>query len=96
MKTKLLMVIVDDRRKEELELVLRKAGVEGYTEIPRVHGFGTTGEKMGSAVAPDTNSIIFVLTDDERLGGVVETIKHYCSACSQHIRMMHWDVTHEM
>lgn len=96
MSEKMLMVIVDDRRKEELELVLRKAGVEGYTEIPQVHGFGRTGEKMGSAVAPETNSIIFVLVGADRLAGLVETIKSYCAACSQHIRMLHWDVVHDM
>jgi len=93
---KMLMVIIDNRRKEELELLLRRAGVEGYTEIPNVHGFGTSGEKMGSAVAPGTNSIIFVLTDGERLPKLIETIQGYCQACREHIRLLHWDVAAAM
>jgi uncharacterized protein YaaQ len=93
---KMLMIIIDNRRKEELELVLRRAGVEGYTQIPDVYGFGTTGEKMGSAVAPGSNSILFVLLDEAGLQELMDTIRRYCAECSQHIRMLHWDAVVEM
>ena len=32
---KLLMLIVDESKKEELEVLLNRSGVVGYTEIPR-------------------------------------------------------------
>ena len=41
MATKLLMLVVEESRKEEMEVFLDRAGVLGYTEIP--HALGRTG-----------------------------------------------------
>ena len=56
---KLLMIIVESKYKEELEVLLNRNHVLGYTEIPQAHGVGTTGVRMGSRAFPDTSSIIF-------------------------------------
>ena len=62
---KLLMLIVDEAKKEELEVLLNRSGVVGYTEIPQAIGVGTTGLRLGSRAFPKTSAIIFtVLTDD--------------------------------
>ncbi len=50
---KLLMIIVDDGKKEELEVLLNRAGVAGCTEIPRATGMGTTGPRLGSRRLPE-------------------------------------------
>ena len=43
---KLLMIIVDSSHKEELEVLLKRQQVTGYTEIPNTHGVGETGIRM--------------------------------------------------
>jgi hypothetical protein len=89
---KMLMAIVDNRRKEEFELVLQKEGVQGWTEIPHVRGMGSTGPRLESAAYPDSSAIIQVLVEDERLEGLVKMLEHYCGQCRQHIKLLHWDV----
>jgi nitrogen regulatory protein PII len=93
---KMLMAIIDNRRRVELELVLQKAGVTGWTEIPEVHGMGTTGPRLDSAAHPGSSAIIQALIEDRQLEGVVETIRHYCDQCREHIKLLHWDVTMSM
>ena len=44
---KMVMIVVDEARKEELEVVLERAGVAGYTELSRASGRGTTGPRLG-------------------------------------------------
>lgn len=90
---RMLMGIVDNRRKEELELVLQKEGVQGWTEIPHVRGLGSTGPRLDSAAYPESSAIIQVLVEDERIDALVATLRAYCEQCRQHIKLLHWDVT---
>ncbi len=87
---KLLMAIVDDERKEELEVVLRRAGVTGYTEIPHAAGFGTTGHRLGSAAYPRTSAIIFTLSEADAVGRIVDDLTAYCADCGERVRMVTW------
>lgn len=90
---KMLMAIIDSSRKEELELVLQRAGVQGWTELPHVHGMGSTGPRLESAAYPGSSAIIQTLVEAERLPALVETILSYCGQCREHIKLLHWDVT---
>ncbi|MFA7330243.1 MAG: PG0541 family transporter-associated protein [Candidatus Delongbacteria bacterium] len=90
---KMLMAIVDNRRKEEFELVLQKEGVQGWTEIPHVRGMGSTGPRLESAAWPESSAIIQVLVPDERIDALVQMLQRYCSQCREHIKLLHWDVT---
>jgi nitrogen regulatory protein PII len=90
---KMLMAIIDSSRKEELELVLQRAGVQGWTEIPHVRGMGSTGPRLESAAHPGSSAIIQTLVEDEKLQPLVEVILSYCGQCSEHIKLLHWDVT---
>jgi len=93
---KMLMAIIDDRRKEELELLLQREGVTGWSEIPHVRGTGGTGPRLGSAAFPGASAMIQVLVEDERLPLLVGVIKSYCDQCREHIKLLHWDVTVEL
>lgn len=93
---KMLMAIIDNRRKEELETLLRHQGVDGFTEIPEVHGFGSTGARMASAAFPGSSAIIYAVIDDETCCRIIDTIKEFCAECAEHIKLLHWDVTEEM
>ncbi|HPC84470.1 MAG TPA: hypothetical protein P5234_13910 [Thermoanaerobaculaceae bacterium] len=87
---KLLMMIVDEARKEELEVLLRRAGVEGYTEIPHTFGLGTTGQRLGSRAYPRTSAIIFTLIDEERVEALREEVRTYCTDCGERLKMFVW------
>ncbi len=93
---KMLMAIIDSSKKEELERVLKREGISGFTEIPNANGFGSTGMKMDSAVFPGSSAVIYALLDDDQLASIASTIKGYCAECSQHMRLLHWDVTVEI
>ncbi len=89
---KLLMIIVDGERKEELEAFLNRAGVLGYTEIPRTVGLGTTGPRLGSRAFPKTSAIIFTVIAAEALETLVSDIKSYCKGCDERLKMIVWGV----
>jgi len=80
---KLLMVVVDEGCKEELEVVLRRSGVSGYTEIPRAVGMGTSGPRLGSAAFPRTSAIILTFVEDDEAPKVAAAIRAQCPAAGR-------------
>lgn len=89
---KLLMIIVDSKYKEELEVLLDKNVVHGYTEIPQVHGVGKTGVRMGSRAFPKTSSLFFSVLPDEQVAVLKADIEAYCEACLKRMKMIVWGV----
>jgi nitrogen regulatory protein PII len=92
---KLLMIIVDESKKEELEVLLNRVGVAGYTEIPRVFGVGSTGPKLGSRAFPKTSAVIFSMLEEETLEKLVAVLRDFCRECGEKLKMVYWDV-HEV
>lgn len=84
------MFIVDAARKEELEVLLRRSGVAGYTEIPNASGFGTTGERFGSAAFPKTSAVVLTFVEDEDVPRIATELKAYCAECGERVRMVAW------
>jgi hypothetical protein len=89
---KLLMIIIDSKYKEELEILLKRNAVMGYTEIPQVHGVGETGIRMGSRAFPKTSSLFFAVLPDEQVGKLRDDITAYCEACLKRMKMIVWGV----
>lgn len=89
---KLLMLIVDGDRKEEVEVLLGRAGVTGFTEIPGVVGRGETGLKLGSGAFPKTSAVIFTFVDDAGLAEISRQVKAFCADCGERLRMVVWGV----
>ena len=87
---KLLMLIVDEERKEELEVVLRRSGVTGYTELPHATGFGATGQRLGSASHPKTSAVILTLVEPDAALRLAEDLKAYCADCKERVKMITW------
>lgn len=92
MDTKLLMLIIDEDRKEQLEVFLAHSGVSGYTELPRALGVGTTGPRLGSGAYPKTSAVIFTIVDANSLEKLVADLRTYCQECGERLRMMVWGV----
>ena len=93
---KLLMMIIDETHKEELEVLLQRAGVEGYTEIPHAFGLGTTGQRLGSRAYPKTSAIIFTLVEEERLQALRDQVRAYCHDCGEKLKMFAWNAEEAM
>jgi len=89
---KLLMLIVDEERKEELEVFLNRAGVVGYTELPGAMGMGSTGPRLGSRAFPKTSAVIFTIVEPGALDTLVADVKAYCAECGERLRMIAWGV----
>lgn len=89
---KLLMLIVDEAKKEELEVFLQRAGVTGYTELPHALGVGTTGQRLGSRAYPKTSAVIFTVLEETTLIALANDIKTYCQDCGERLKMIVWGV----
>ncbi len=89
---KLLMLIVDESRKEELEVFLNRAGVVGYTEIPHAVGVGTTGPRLGSRAFPKTSAVIFTVVEAAAVDTLVHDLKAHCEDCGEKLKAIVWGV----
>jgi len=58
---KMLMIVVDESKKEELEVFLNRSGVEGYTELTHAAGMGSSGPRLGSRSFPRTSAVVFTM-----------------------------------
>ena len=89
---RMLMIVVDDGKKEELEVLLRRSGVAGWTEIPGALGMGATGPRLGSAAFPKTSAVLFAMVGDEKALSLAAELKSYCSECGERLKMASWPV----
>jgi hypothetical protein len=89
---KMVMIVVDEARKEELEVVLERAGVAGYTELSRASGRGSTGPRLGSRAFPGTSAVIFSILPRGRLAGLAATLREFCEDCDMRPKVVAWDV----
>ncbi|MBK6765063.1 MAG: hypothetical protein IPG71_01785 [bacterium] len=88
----MLVVFAKAELREEIELVLTKQGVPGFTEITDAHGLGTSGARMGSAVHPKTSVILMSVVDTELRTRIVEILRDYTRVCDCHISCVYWPV----
>lgn len=85
---KLLMVIVEESYKEEVETFLASFGVPGYTEIAHALGAGATGPRMGSRTFPKTSAVIFSLIDEATVARLRPAIADFCRECGERVKMI--------
>jgi len=89
---KLLMIIVESHCREELEVLLQRKGISGYTEIPGAHGIGKSGVRMGSRAHPDTSSIFFTVVEDDQVTDLKQTVRSFCDAAEKKMHLIQWKV----
>jgi hypothetical protein len=88
----MVMIIVEDDKKEELEVVLGRAGVVGYTEISRATGRGESGPRLGSGAFPRTSAVVFSILSDAALAGLRTALREFCADCGERLKVVAWDV----
>lgn len=89
---KMVMIIVDESRKEELEVFLDRSGVQGYTEVSHAAGLGSTGLRLGSSAFPRTSAVVFSMLTEESLARLNAGVDQFCASCGEELRMVAWDV----
>ncbi len=88
----MVMLVVDEARKEELEVLLEEAGIAGFTELSRASGRGSTGPRLGSRAFPRTSAVIFSILADEALADLAGRIRTFCADCNERLKMVAWEV----
>ena len=88
----MLVVFAKAELREEIELVLTKQGVQGFTEIADAHGLGSSGIRMGSAVHPKTSVILMSVVDADLRQKIVDVLRDYTKECDCHISCVYWPI----
>ena len=88
---KMLMLIVDESKKEELEVFLNQSGVRGYTEVAHAAGMGASGLRLGSSAFPKTSALVFTILSEEALAKLQTGVDQFCATCGEELRMIAWD-----
>ena len=88
----MLVVFAKAELREEIELLLTKHGVHGFTEISDAHGYGSTGIRMGSAVHPKTSVVVMMVVENEMRKEIVDLLKEYQKDCNCHVSCVYWPV----
>lgn len=89
---KMLMIVVDESKKEELEVFLNRSGVHGYTEVAHAAGMGTSGLRLGSSAFPKTSALVFTMLSEEAVEKLQDGVDQFCATCGEELRMFAWDV----
>ena len=85
------MAVVDSGKREELEVVLGRSGVQGWTELSGA-GSGATGPSLGSRAFPRTSAVILSLLPDAEALRVAGDLKTFCKGCGERARIVTWPV----
>ncbi len=89
---KMVMIIIDEAKRDELEVFLDRVGVIGYTELSHAAGMGTTGPRLGSRAFPRTSAVVFSVISAEDLDRLRLGIDQFCAQCGEDLKMIAWDV----
>ena len=89
---KMLMIIIDESKKEELEVFLKRSGIDGYTEISHAAGMGSSGPRLGSRAFPRTSAVVLSMVNQEDLDRLSRSIDEFCSSCGEELKVVSWDV----
>ncbi len=88
---RMLMIIIDEAKREELEVFLNRSGVQGYTELSHAAGMGESGPRLGSRAFPRTSAVVFSVLDEAALERLTTGIDEFCATCGEKLRMVAWD-----
>ena len=89
---KMVMIVIDEAKREELEVFLNRTGARGYTEISHAAGTGASGPRLGSRAFPRTSAVVFTVLDDQALTALRSGVDEFCATCGEQLKMFAWDV----
>ena len=74
---KLVLVLCDTSRSQEIMKLQESHGATGYTEVPMVLGAGATGKRMDSRAWPGRGCMLFTLVERVKADGLIDTLKGF-------------------
>jgi len=89
---RLMLIVVDSAIRDEVEVVLRKAGVHGCTEVAASAGWGETGPRLGSGAFPGRSTVLMTALDRAAEERVRVALAGYEEAGNRRVRAYAWDV----
>ena len=72
---KLIFLIYDTGVDEQIDDLITKLDISGYTKIFDAQGLGGAGKKIGNAVFPGLNNVLLINLSEEKLKILSEEIK---------------------
>ncbi len=72
-----LMIVFRASMIDDVQKVLEKSGIAGYTLIKNAEGKGVTGNVVGSFFYPGTNSVIFTMLNADQADQTIRTLKAF-------------------
>ncbi len=78
---KMLLIVVNKSCRDQLEVLLKEAGVSGYTEVPEVLGMGRSGMRLGSGAFPRTSVLVFTVVPEDKVAEIRGGLCKYCESC---------------
>lgn len=89
---RMMLIVVDSSAREEVEVLLRRSGVSGYTELAPGVGWGATGLRLGSGAFPDTTSVLFTVLDSAAEERVRVALAGFEEGAARRVRGYAWSV----
>lgn len=74
---KMVLVVVAKERVADMERVLQRCALAGYSLFPSVFGKGETGTHLGTRVFPGENVMFMALVNRLQFDGVVMALKDF-------------------
>lgn len=89
---RMMLIVVDTAAREEVEVLLRKAGAQGYTSVGTATGWGETGLRLGSGAFPETSAVLFSVLDSAAEERVRVALAMFEEGAQKRVRAYAWDV----
>jgi len=88
----MMLIVLETSAKEEVEVLLRKAGASGYTELAPAVGWGETGLRLGSGAFPETTAVLFTVLDAAAEERVRVALAGFEEGATRRVRAYAWTV----
>jgi hypothetical protein len=74
---KMLLIICQETRQDELRSLITRHGVHAYSEVNNVLGEGKTGKKMGTQIWPEESILIFTVVEKDKAVELLSALRDF-------------------
>ncbi len=60
-------IVFEESLENRIEVLLSTLAIEHYTRFDGLTGVGDSGRRLNTAVGPGTNSLVFVVVEDDKV-----------------------------
>jgi nitrogen regulatory protein PII len=77
---KLIVILVDAARADDVQRLLDARDLPGFTQIPNVLGKGETGRKLGTRAFPGSSNLFFTAVPASKVEPLLAELRHLKNA----------------